>query len=120
MQALIQIRSVVWNEDESCGFIHTVTIHTPFVRTNRNGYFITEWPNRFALAAKMAIREYSQRGKTTDNYLNFSMNKKDSELKESLHQPKQIDEILKEQIQTAMHEHNRSHQDLFFSAFSRA
>ncbi len=40
------------------------------------------------------------------------------DLKEALNKPKQINEILNEQIETAMHEHNRSHQDLFLSAIS--
>ncbi|WP_430973952.1 formate/nitrite transporter family protein [Sunxiuqinia rutila] len=40
------------------------------------------------------------------------------DLKEALNKPKQIDEILKEQIEMAMHEHNRSSQDLFLSAIS--
>lgn len=46
------------------------------------------------------------------------MQKRQSDLKEALNKPKQIDEILKEQIQMAMHEHNRASQDLFFSAIS--
>ncbi len=40
------------------------------------------------------------------------------DLKEALNKPKQIDEILDEQIEAAMHEHNRSGQDLFLSAIS--
>ncbi len=40
------------------------------------------------------------------------------DLKEALNKPKQIDEILDEQIDTAMREHNRSNQDLFLSAIS--
>lgn len=44
--------------------------------------------------------------------------KSDKAINETLNKPKQIDEILKEQIDTAMREHNRSHQDLFLSAIS--
>ena len=40
------------------------------------------------------------------------------DLKEALNKPKRIDEILDEQIETALHEHNRSNQDLFLSAIS--
>jgi len=40
------------------------------------------------------------------------------DLKDALNKPKQIDEILDEQIETAMREHNRSNQDLFLSAIS--
>ncbi len=46
------------------------------------------------------------------------MAKRQEDLKEALNKPKPIDEILSEQIQTAMHEHNRSGQDLFLSAIS--
>jgi formate/nitrite transporter FocA (FNT family) len=40
------------------------------------------------------------------------------EIKSALNKPKQINEILDEQIESAMHEHNRSNQDLFLSAVS--
>lgn len=46
------------------------------------------------------------------------MPKKTKAIKEALNKPKEINEILDEQIQTAMKEHNRSNQDLFFSAIS--
>lgn len=46
------------------------------------------------------------------------MRKREQDLKEALNKPKQIDEILDEQIQTAMHEHNRSDQDLLLSSIS--
>ena len=46
------------------------------------------------------------------------MAKRQEDLKEALNKPKPIDEILNEQIETAMHEHNRSGQDLFLSAIS--
>jgi len=46
------------------------------------------------------------------------MPKREKDLKEALNKPKRIDEILQEQIETAMHEHNRSNQDLFLSAIS--
>ena len=46
------------------------------------------------------------------------MRKREKDLKEALNKPKQIKEILDEQIQTAMHEHNRSNQDLFLSSIS--
>lgn len=46
------------------------------------------------------------------------MPKREKDLKEALNKPKKIDEILQEQIETAMHEHNRSNQDLFLSAIS--
>ncbi|HKJ43631.1 MAG TPA: formate/nitrite transporter family protein [Sunxiuqinia sp.] len=46
------------------------------------------------------------------------MSKRTNDLKEALNKPKQIDEILNEQIQAAMHEHNRANQDLFLSAIS--
>ena len=46
------------------------------------------------------------------------MRKRENDLKEVLNKPKQIKEILDEQIETAMHEHNRSDQDLFLSAIS--
>lgn len=41
-----------------------------------------------------------------------------NELKEALNKPKQIDEILDEQIETGLREHKRSNQGLFLSAFS--
>lgn len=46
------------------------------------------------------------------------MRKREKDLKEALNKPKQINEILEEQIEMAMHEHNRSDQDLFLSAIS--
>ena len=46
------------------------------------------------------------------------MQRKKEDLAETLNKPKQIDEILHEQIEAAMHEHNRSGQDLFLSAIS--
>jgi formate/nitrite transporter FocA (FNT family) len=46
------------------------------------------------------------------------MAKRQEDLKEALNKPKEINEILEEQIETAMHEHNRSGQDLFLSAIS--
>ncbi len=46
------------------------------------------------------------------------MAKRQEDLKEALNKPKEINEILNEQIETAMHEHNRSGQDLFLSAIS--
>jgi len=46
------------------------------------------------------------------------MPRKQNDLKKALNKPKPIDEILDEQIEMAMHEHNRSHQDLFLSAIS--
>jgi formate/nitrite transporter FocA (FNT family) len=46
------------------------------------------------------------------------MRKRKEELMDALNKPKPINEILDEQIETAMHEHNRSGQDLFLSAFS--
>ncbi len=46
------------------------------------------------------------------------MAKRQEDLKQALNKPKQINEILNEQIETAMHEHNRSGQDLFLSAIS--
>lgn len=46
------------------------------------------------------------------------MQKRISDLKEALNKPKRINEILEEQIETAMHEHNRSNLDLFLSAIS--
>ncbi|MGQ7870250.1 formate/nitrite transporter family protein [Sunxiuqinia sp. sy24] len=46
------------------------------------------------------------------------MRNRRNDLKDVLNKPKQIDEILKEQIEMAMHEHNRSSQDLFLSAIS--
>ncbi len=46
------------------------------------------------------------------------MAKRREDLKEALNKPKPINEILNEQIETAMHEHNRSGQDLFLSAIS--
>lgn len=39
-------------------------------------------------------------------------------IKEALNKPKEINEILDEQIETALREHNRSNQDLFLSAIS--
>lgn len=53
------------------------------------------------------------------HFLNiFSRSKRINELKEALSKPKQIDEILDEQLETALREHNRSKQDLFLSAIS--
>ena len=50
---------------------------------------------------------------------NFNtMERRQTDLKEALNKPKRIDEILTEQIDMAMHEHNRSNQDLFLSAIS--
>ncbi|HBH49523.1 MAG TPA: formate transporter [Bacteroidales bacterium] len=46
------------------------------------------------------------------------MNLSTDEIKSALNKPKQINEILDEQIESAMHEHNRSNQDLFLSAVS--
>ena len=46
------------------------------------------------------------------------MEKRIDDLKEALNQPKQIDEILNEQLDAAMRQHNRSNQDLFLSAIS--
>jgi len=46
------------------------------------------------------------------------MNKNTSDITEALNQPKKINEILDEQIESALHEHNRSNQDLFLSAIS--
>lgn len=46
------------------------------------------------------------------------MPSKTKQIKEALNKPKEINEILEEQIETAMKEHNRSHQDLFLSAIS--
>jgi len=46
------------------------------------------------------------------------MSDRKNDLKEALNKPKRIDEILDEQIEMAMHEHNRSNHDLFFSAVS--
>ena len=46
------------------------------------------------------------------------MDKNTSEIKKALNQPKNINEILDEQIESALHEHNRSNQDLFLSAIS--
>jgi formate/nitrite transporter FocA (FNT family) len=48
----------------------------------------------------------------------FSKPKRVNDLKDALNKPKQIDEILDEQIETALREHNRSNQDLFLSAIS--
>ncbi|KOH45238.1 formate/nitrite transporter family (FNT) [Sunxiuqinia dokdonensis] len=48
----------------------------------------------------------------------YRMEKRQTDLKEALNKPKPIDEILTEQIDMAMHEHNRSKQDLFLSAIS--
>lgn len=50
--------------------------------------------------------------------LYYFMRKRTNELKDALNKPKQIDEILNEQIETALREHNRSNQDLFLSAIS--
>jgi hypothetical protein len=47
-----------------------------------------------------------------------TMEKRQTDLKEALNKPKPIDGILTEQIDVAMHEHNRSSQDLFLSAIS--
>jgi len=46
------------------------------------------------------------------------MNKPSNKIHEVLNQPKKINEILDEQIEMALHEHNRSNQDLFLSAIS--
>lgn len=46
------------------------------------------------------------------------MAKRIHDLKEALNKPKRIDEILDEQIEAAMHEHNRANLDLFLSAIS--
>jgi len=46
------------------------------------------------------------------------MPKRENDLKEALNKPKKIDEILQEQIETAMHEHKRSHKGLFLSSIS--
>lgn len=46
------------------------------------------------------------------------MPKRVNDLKDALNKPKQIDEILEEQLETALREHNRSKQDLFLSAVS--
>jgi formate/nitrite transporter FocA (FNT family) len=46
------------------------------------------------------------------------MVKKSNNVVNTLNQPKKINEILDEQIEMALHEHNRSNQDLFFSAIS--
>lgn len=50
--------------------------------------------------------------------LKYFMRKRVNELKDALNKPKQIDEILDEQIETALRELNRSNQDLFLSAIS--
>lgn len=46
------------------------------------------------------------------------MDKRSNKIHEALNQPKKINEILDEQIEMALHEHNRSNQDLFLSAIS--
>lgn len=46
------------------------------------------------------------------------MAKQIDNLKNALNKPKKINEILEEQIETALAEHNRSNQDLFLSAIS--
>lgn len=46
------------------------------------------------------------------------MPKRVNDLKDALNKPKQIDEILDEQLETALREHKRSNQDLFLSAIS--
>lgn len=46
------------------------------------------------------------------------MPKRINDLKDALNKPKMIDEILDEQIETALREHKRSNQDLFLSAIS--
>jgi formate/nitrite transporter FocA (FNT family) len=46
------------------------------------------------------------------------MTKQIDNLKNALNKPKKINEILEEQIETALAEHNRSNQDLFLSAIS--
>ncbi len=46
------------------------------------------------------------------------MTNQTNKLKDTLNKPKKINEILDEQIETALHEHNRSNQDLFLSAIS--
>ncbi|HYQ56961.1 MAG TPA: formate/nitrite transporter family protein [Draconibacterium sp.] len=46
------------------------------------------------------------------------MRKQAKDIKEALNQPKKINEILDEQIESALHEHNRSNQDLFLSGIS--
>lgn len=46
------------------------------------------------------------------------MPKRVDDLKDALNKPKQIDEILDEQIDSAMREHNRSNKNLFLSAIS--
>ncbi len=46
------------------------------------------------------------------------MSKQRKDLKDALNKPKKINEILDEQIETALREHRRSNQDLFFSAIS--
>ena len=46
------------------------------------------------------------------------MSKRVKDLKDALNKPKQIDEILEEQIAMALHEHRRSNHDLFMSAIS--
>jgi len=46
------------------------------------------------------------------------MAKEVNNLKDALNKPKKINEILDEQIETALREHNRSNQDLFLSAIS--
>lgn len=46
------------------------------------------------------------------------MNKRIRDIKNALNQPKKINEILDEQIETALHEHNRSNRYLFISSIS--
>lgn len=46
------------------------------------------------------------------------MAKREKDLKEALNKPKQINEILEEQIELAMDQHNRAKRDLFLSAIS--
>ena len=48
----------------------------------------------------------------------FAMPEKVKKLKNALNRPKTIDEILNEQIRTAMHEHDRPNLNLFLSSIS--
>jgi formate/nitrite transporter FocA (FNT family) len=48
----------------------------------------------------------------------IAMSKKVKNLKQALNRPKTIDEILEEQIQTSMHEHERPNLNLFLSSIS--
>jgi hypothetical protein len=48
----------------------------------------------------------------------FTMPEKVKKLKNALNRPKTIDEILNEQIRTAMHEHDRPNLNLFLSSIS--